>query len=236
MTEPDPTLSDPTLPPHELDLVRAMNRLGHLLVGHRIDPDRAEAMTAILDGLADEVADWPPASKAERMMARNRITTFLETGEWPPPPPDGDRIEFDPASVVGGELNPFAMGACYYRDGDEAIGKVTLGPCHEGPPERVHGGVICAVFDEVLGCVFRATGTPSGFTGELTVRFEAPAPLGVELEFRGRQVGSKGRRQFLEGEAFGPDGRFATATATFVQMTAEHLLAQRDAGPADRPI
>lgn len=227
------TDGDPILPPHELDLVRALNRLGNLLVGHRIDPDRAAAMTSMLDGLAEEVGAWPAASKAERLMARNRITTFLETGEWPPPPPDGGRLEFDPASVVGGELNPFAMGARYYRDGDEAVGRVTLGPCHEGPPDRVHGGVICAVFDEVLGCVFRATGTPSGFTGELTVRFEAPAPLGVELEFRGRQVGSKGRRQFLEGEAFGPDGRFATASGTFVQMTADHLQAQAGSGTPD---
>ena len=148
---------------------------------------------------------------------------------WPPGPPDGGAIEFDPTSLVGGPLNPFAMGARYHREGDEAVGRVTLGPCFEGPPERVHGGVICAIFDEVLGCVFRATGTPSGFTGELRVRFEAPAPLGVELEFRGRQVGAEGRRQFLEGEATGPDGvRFASAAATFVQMTPEHLRAHTD--------
>jgi acyl-coenzyme A thioesterase PaaI-like protein len=216
------------LPRHEVELSNAVNRLGNLVVAHRIDPARAAAITAAIDDLADEVGAWPEASKAERLMARNRITTFLETGRWPPAPPDGSPIEFDPASLVGGELNPFAMGARYFRDGDEAVGRVTLGPCYEGPPDRVHGGVICAVFDEVLGCVFRATGTASGFTGELTVRFEAPAPLGVELEFRGRLVGSKGRRQFLEGEATGPDGRFASAAATFVQMTAQQLAASGD--------
>jgi acyl-coenzyme A thioesterase PaaI-like protein len=66
-------------------------------------------------------------------------------------------------------------------------------------------------------------GAPSAFTGELTVRFEAPAPLEVPLEFRGRLVESKGRRQFLEGEASGPDGRFASAKAIFINMAPEHL-------------
>jgi acyl-coenzyme A thioesterase PaaI-like protein len=214
-------------PRHEVDLARSFNRLGHLLVGRRLDPDRAAALTALFDELAEEAAELPVVTKAERLHAGDGVTTFLETGEWPPPPADGAPLEFDPASLVGGELNPFTMGARYHRDGDEAVGRVTLGPGFEGPPERVHGGVICAIFDEVMGSVFRATGTASGFTGELKVRFEAAAPLGVELEFRARQVGSKGRRQFVEGEATGPDGRFASATATFVQMTAEQLLARR---------
>ncbi len=222
------------LPAHEVELARSLNRLGHRLVGHRIDPDRASAIAAVLDELTREAETWPPVTKAERLHRRDRVTTFLESGSWPPPPPDGARLEFDPASLVGGDLNPFTMGARYHRDGDEAVGLVTVDVGHEGPPQRVHGGAICAIFDEVMGCVFRATGTASGFTGELTVRFEAPAPLGVELEFRARQVGSTGRRQFIEGEATGPDGRFASATATFVQMTAEQLLA-RMPGPTPSP-
>lgn len=225
----DGDLDDPGrgLPAHEVELALAVNRLGHRLVTHRIDPDRARAIAALLDELSDEVGGRPEVSKAERLHLRDRITTFLQTGEWPAPPPDGSPLEFDPCSLVGGDLNPFTMGARYHRDGDEAVGLVTLGPCFEGPPERVHGGAICAIFDEVMGSVFRATGTASGFTGELKVRFEAAAPLGVELEFRARQVGASGRRQFIEGEATGPDGRFASATATFVQMTAEQLVARQ---------
>lgn len=219
-------MSERSLPEHQIELAQSFNRFGHLLVSRRIDPDRASALIALLDELADEASTMPPMTKAERLHARDRVTSFLETGEWPPPPPDGAPLEFDPLSLVGGQLNPFTMGARYHRDGEEAVGRVTLGPGFEGPPERVHGGVICAVFDEVMGSVFRATGTASGFTGELKVRFEAAAPLGVELEFRARQVGSKGRRQFVEGEATGPDGRFASATATFVQMTAEQLQAR----------
>lgn len=217
------------LPSHQLKVAEAINRLGHAALSRDISPERAEAMASRLAELSDELEASPAISVKENMHRRNRVARFLETGEWPAPPADGGSIEFDPVSPVGGELNPFTMGAQYFRDGDEAVGRVTLGPCFEGPPGRVHGGVICSVFDEVLGSVFRAIGTASAFTGELTVRFEQPAPLGVALEFRGRRVGSKGRRQFLEGEAFGPDGRFATATATFIEMTVDHFRAFDDA-------
>ncbi len=219
-------MSEHALPEHEIDLAQSFNRLGQLLLGRRVDPDRAAALITLFDELGDEASGWAPMTKAERLHARDRVTSFLETGEWPPPPPDGSPLEFDPLSLVGGRLNPFTMGARYHRDGDEAVGLVTLGPGFEGPPERVHGGAICAIFDEVMGSVFRATGTASGFTGELKVRFEAAAPLGVELEFRARQVDAKGRRQFVEAEATGPDGRFASATGIFVQMTAEQLVAR----------
>lgn len=180
-------------------------------------------MTAQLQAMCEVLEPKPESALKETVHARNRMARFVASGQWPEPPPTGSKLEFDPVSVVGGELNPFSMGARYYRDGDESVGRVNLGPCFEGPPGRAHGGVICAVFDEVLGSVFRATGTPSAFTGELSIRFEKPAPLGVELEFRGRRVGSKGRRQFLEGEATGPDGRFAIATGTFIEMSPEQL-------------
>lgn len=201
-----------------IDLAGQVNRLGGALIGRAIDPAVAAKITTALQALTAEIEQAELISKGENLGRRNRISTFLETGQWPEPPPDGARMEFDPASVVGGELNPFTIGAQYYRDGEEAVGKVTVGRCFEGPPERVHGGIICAIFDEVMGSVFRATGTASAFTGELTVRFTAPCPIETELEFRAELVGSAGRRRLLVGSASGPDGEFATAKATFVEM------------------
>lgn len=223
MTEHRTDPAADAVPVHEIELSRAINRLGNLAIGHRIDPERVADLVAAIDGVADEIAAGPPTTKADRMRSRDRVTEFLATGRWPDPPPDGSPLEFDASSLVGGELNPFSMGLRYHRDGDEAVGRGTFGPCFEGPPDRVHGGVLCAAFDEVMGSVFRATGTASGFTGELKVRFEAAAPLGIELEFRARTVRSEGRRQYVEAEGVGPDGQFASATAIFIEMTAEQL-------------
>ncbi len=204
-------------------LAAVVRRLGTAILSRELDPVESEAMSKQLSSMCEDLEARPPVSKMESLFRRNRIATFMETGRWPDPPPDGARLEFDPASIVGGELNPFGMGARYFREGDEAVGRARLGPCFEGPPERVHGGVVCAIFDEVMGSVFRATGTPSAFTGELTVRFERPAPLDADLEFRARRVAAQGRRQLLEGEATGPEGRFASASATFIEMKPEHF-------------
>lgn len=200
-----------------------MSRLGDAIIRRQLDPSTAARVSASLAGLIDEIEPIPMITKVENLGRRNRIDKFIETGTWPDPPPDGAQIEFDPSSPVGGELNPFSIGAKYYRDGDEAVGRVNVGRCFEGPPERVHGGIITAIFDEVMGCVFRATGTPSAFTGELAVRFTAPCPIGEDLVFRARQVSSSGRRRMLAGEASGPGGEFASATATFIEMRPDHF-------------
>ncbi len=209
--------------PEHVALAAEIRRLGDAMLGRSVDPETKAELAAQLAEINDRLEQRPRVSKVESTFRHNRFRTFQQTGQWPPPPPNGSRIDFDPASLVGGELNPLGMGARYYREGDEAVGFVNLGTCFEGPPERVHGGVICALFDEVMGSVFRATGAASSFTGELTVRLEAPAPLNTELEFRARQVDAKGRRRMLEAEARSPEGQFASATGIFIEMKAEQL-------------
>ncbi|MGH1491633.1 MAG: PaaI family thioesterase [Acidimicrobiales bacterium] len=220
-------IGDPLLP-QQIALAAEVRRLGDAVLGRAIDSDEMADLAAQLVTINDRLERSPRTPKSESLLRRNRVATFIETGRWPDPPPNGSRIEFDPASIVGGELNPFSMNARYYREGDEVVGFVNLGSCFEGPPSRVHGGVICAVFDEVMGSVFRATGTASAFTGELKVRFEAPAPLNIELEFRARLVESSGRRRMLEGEARSPEGQFATATGVFIEMKPEHFPEMSD--------
>jgi len=211
------------LVPELVAAAAAINRLGEALIAKQIEPAVAATIADAVGAMSDDLDGLPVVSKLDNLGRRNRIHQFIEHGVWPDPPPDGSRMEFDPASPIGGDLNPFSVGARYYRDGDEAVGRATIGRCFEGPPERVHGGMVCAIFDEVMGSVFRATGVASAFTGELSVRFVAPAPLGTELEFRARLVDSDGRKRFLAGEATGPDGVFATATATFIEMRPEHF-------------
>lgn len=223
MTTEAVDFTDPELPDHLIELAGAVNKLGEALIARTVDHKMATELTEAIAAMTERVETIPTMAKLDKLQRRNRISTFLETGSWPDPPADGSQMEFDPMSVVGGELNPFNIGAEYYRDGDEAVGRVSIGRCFEGPPERVHGGIICAIFDEVMGSVFRATGTASAFTGELTVRFVGPAPLMQDLEFRARLVKSDGRKRLLEGQATGPDGEFASATATFIEMRPEHF-------------
>ncbi|MEM7092757.1 MAG: PaaI family thioesterase [Actinomycetota bacterium] len=204
-------------------LAEAVQRLGDLIITRSLDDAEAGELADRIEDLGSIFDGTTPASKIDRFGGRNRVHEYLDTGVWPEPPPDGSEMDFDIGSCVGGEYNPFGMGTRYFRDGDESIARVSVPRCFEGPPGRVHGGILAAIFDEVMGTVFRATGTSSAFTGELTVRFEGPAPIATELEFRAREVRTEGRKRFLEAEATGPDGRFASASAIFINMKPEHL-------------
>jgi acyl-coenzyme A thioesterase PaaI-like protein len=214
------------LPPEELDAAAAMRRLGHALIGHDVSPALSAEVAEVVTALAERVEAAPDRTKKQaftRYSGQQRIEYFVRHGSWPPPPPDGGEVTFDALSFVGGVLSPFSAGARYSRDGEQAVGRVTLQPGHEGPPERAHGGIVAAVFDEVMGAVFRVRADGSAFTGSLTVRFEAPAPVGQLLEFRAWLASTEGRKHTVEGTATGPDGRFASAVATFIEMSPEHL-------------
>ena len=215
------------LPQHELDAASAVGRLGNALLSRSVDRDTSAEVARQVEALLARVeANGTPRTKAESLReypGHQRIEQFVKTGEWPPPPPDGTEFTFDALSFVGGRLNPFSAGTEFHRDGDDAVARLRFGRCYEGPPKRAHGGIVAAVFDEVMGAVFRVLGITSAFTGSLSVRFEAGAPVDVDVEFRARLAGVEGRKYAVEGEATGPDGRFATAKAVFIEMPREQL-------------
>ena len=65
------------------------------------------------------------------------------------------------------------MEANLWRTGDEAVVEVALGPAFEGAPGQAHGGVVAALFDEVMGLALSVTGSLA-FTGKLAVTYQAP--------------------------------------------------------------
>lgn len=70
---------------------------------------------------------------------------------------------------------------------------------YAGPPDTAHGGIVTAYLDEILAAAaLRATGRIA-VTGELTVRFVAPAPLETPLLGRGRLVADHRRYVDVEG-------------------------------------
>lgn len=223
------------LPLVEVEAAAAVRRLGEGLLGRSVDPERSAEVVARLGELIELVEACPRRTKVEafgRYPGHSRITEFVATGEWPAPPPNGGELTFDALSFVGGKLNPFSGGTRYYRDGDEAVARTRFSVCYEGPPSRVHGGMIAAAFDEVMGAVFRVGALPNSFTGTLTVRYLRPAPLDTDVEFRAGLAGSQGRKHTVTGSATGPDGPFAEAEAIFIEMTPEQYTEAVAVDPA----
>lgn len=221
------------LPEAEVAAADLVRRLGEALLGRDVAPAVSAEVAEALDELVALVERCPPRTKVEafsRYPGHQRIEHFVASGRWPEPPPDGAELTFDALSFVGGRLNPFSAGVRYWRDGDEAVATARFSTCYEGPPSRAHGGITASVFDEVMGAVFRVRGLASAFTGTLTVRYVAPAPIDADVEFRARLSGTEGRKHRLEGTATGPGGVFAEAAGTFIEMDREQFAAAVAAG------
>jgi len=204
------------LPPDEAEararLGAAYRRLAHAIAGHRIDPDTADATTKRLDELVDELAAGRP---------RDRVTE-RPTGDWGPAPVSGARMYSFDERPVSGRSAPLGFDVEVYRDGDEAVGRLTLGSAHEGAPARSHGGIVSALFDDLFGFVLTIEQQPA-FTGELTIRYEAPTPIHEPLEMRVRLTERDGRKLRMEGElTVRSTGRItARGRAVFVAIDAD---------------
>lgn len=121
------------------------------------------------------------------------------------------------ASPVTGAHSPFSYDAEQDVEDGIAITRVTLRRGFEGAPDRGHGGITAALFDESLGMVPPLTGTIA-FTGWLRIDYLNPCPLGEPLEFRSWHEGTEGRKIKARGEArsLETDVVFATAEGLFI--------------------
>ena len=189
----------------------ALRRLGHGIVGHDVP-------ASVLSTIADTVESWfgsvesaPRRSRSVEMMKTMKRNMFERPGE-------GDAMGTFPDCVVSGEANPMGLDVQFFREGDEAVSRAVLGHAFEGAPNRAHGGVVAAIFDDLMGFVLTIVEAPA-YTAELTVRYRRPTPVNEEIEFRARLVDRRGRRLHIEAEATDSEGtKVATAEALFLTI------------------
>ena len=147
-------------------------------------------------------------------------------------PPEG-HLDFSP---LVGRANPLAppleLSVEPDRPWPRVVGTVTFGSAYEGPPGCVHGGIVAAAFDEVMGAVQAATGQP-GMTGTLTVVYRSPTPLHAQLRFEASVERIEGRKIHVGATVGFGDRLCAEATAIFISVDFEalaRLQQQRDGG------
>jgi len=112
---------------------------------------------------------------------------------------DDDLTAVMPYSPITGRRNPIAPPIRMWKDGNEVRGEATFSPTYAGPPDSVHGGIIAAVFDEVLSMANVITGR-AGFTGTLTIKYHSKTPLNTPIELWGVNVRQDGRKQISRAE------------------------------------
>ncbi len=179
----------------------------------QIDAPEAELAAAAdaLERYAERLAEHPRSHRYE---------------SWGETSPAGDTGAFFDQSPLIGLANPLAPPILVEADpdGERVHGRVTFGAAYEGPPGCVHGGVLAAAFDEVLGFANSLSGSP-GMTGTLTVRYQLPTPLHTPLRFEARFDRIEGRKIFTSGEVYAGEQRTAEAHGIFISVDREKFRA-----------
>jgi uncharacterized protein (TIGR00369 family) len=96
---------------------------------------------------------------------------------------------------------------------------------HQSYPGRVHGGVISALLDEVIGRVIQVEQPDEfGVTIELSVKFRQPVPIGEPLKAVAWLTKQTGRIFEGEGHLLLPDGSVAAqGTARYFRQKVEDI-------------
>lgn len=130
----------------------------------------------------------------------------------------------DHGNAMAGARNPVAPPVHVEWDGTTASSEIVLGAAYEGPPGCVHGGIIAALLDQVLGTVPACLGMP-GLTAYLNTTYERPTWLGT-LTAKARVVARDGWKITVAGELYAADGEVtARCEGLFVvpRWAREHL-------------
>lgn len=120
---------------------------------------------------------------------------------------DGRRYAFADHNcfACGGE-NPIGMRLHIELGEGSAAASWTAGDDYVGWSDKVHGGIIATLLDEVMAWA------PSSFdswavTAEMTIRYRSPAMPGEKLDATGRVTNRRRRIYEVAGEVRGADGR-----------------------------
>lgn len=98
--------------------------------------------------------------------------------------------------------------------------RATFSNAYEGAPGLLHGGILAAAFDELLGLATVFSGG-AGMTRDLHVRYLRPTPIRTELHFRARFDRREGRRLFVSAEVEANGVRTAEASGVFIAVAGE---------------
>ena len=139
---------------------------------------------------------------------------------------DGTGKEYLPNSsrcFICGDENGCGVRTRFFVEGDTVRARVTLPRHVNGYKDVAHGGVIAALLDESMGWAATVFGErhPMYLTGELTVKYLFPVPVGEEIEIVSRLEEDSGRIAYSTGELFCRGRICVRARGKFLPMSRE---------------
>jgi len=211
-----------------------------------VDPNAlaiAEELRAVATALADQDIDAEAAAAAlpmarelrSRLEGPRRERWYdLEPGS--PTANAAARLSYQDLSPLRGRLNPIAPPLSVERveaeDGLRLVGRATLSCAYEGPPHGVHGGIVAALFDEILGAA-QNLAPPVGVTAKLEIRYRHVTPIEEELRFEAWVEENRDRRIRIHATCHAGEMLTADARGLFVRVDFKEVqqrMAERRSG------
>lgn len=107
---------------------------------------------------------------------------------------------------VCGIDNPQGWRLKFRRDRGRVHAKVVLPDWAVGFRGVGHGGLVATLLDEVMSWAATCEAKGPTATGEMTVRFRQPTPVGEELTLEAEVIKSRGPLLYAEGRLLRGDG------------------------------
>lgn len=200
-------------------IAAAMRRVIDRLVQFAAPEESLRAAADALEKYAERLAQYPISRAYEG---------FAESANA------GNTDAFFDHSPLMGLANPLAPPMRLTAVGDKVVGHANFGVAYEGPPGYVHGGLLAAAFDELLGMTQSLTGNP-GMTATLSVRYRKPTPLLTELVFEGRVTKTEGRKILTHGTVAADGVVTAEAEGLFIAVGHERFVQMAEATLGKKP-
>jgi len=180
---------DPEYDASRVRLGTAVRNLGHLVVGREVGSDEMDRLAALLE---------TEASLLE--LAPRRVRDLSHIGaSMMAAPADGARLPSHIARPGSGPGSPHGFPMVVHREGDRAVARFRMGPAHEGPPQRAHGGIVALAFDDALGFVLNMHQVIA-YTAKLSISYRAGTPLETPLVVSAWLDRREGRKCFIESD------------------------------------
>ena len=122
-----------------------------------------------------------------------------------------------------GDENACGVKARFFVEGDAVNAEIVLPRHLNGYKNVAHGGVLAALLDESMGWAATVFGRehPMYVTGELTVKYVRPVPVGEPVRIVSRLLEDAGRIAYSAGELLCGGQVCVKATGKFFPMSAE---------------